>query len=160
MIPKIWSATDRTFSHFGPFFALLPLPRPPLNNPKDQNFEKMKKNPRDIIILHKCTITIIWQSYDIWFLRYQLQDIFFCYLGPFFALLPPPPNSPKNENIKKSKIILDIWSFYTNVPKIMIIAYTVSEIWHVMGLIVIFHYGLFFPFYPCNSLKNDNFTKI
>ena len=95
MIPKIWSATDRTFSHFGPFFALLPLPRPPLNNPKDQNFEKMKKNPRDIIILHKCTITIIWQSYDIWFLRYQLQDIFFCYLGPFFALLPPPQQSKK-----------------------------------------------------------------
>ena len=31
-----------------------------------------------------------WQSYDIWFLRYQLQQTdFFCHLGAFFALLPP-----------------------------------------------------------------------
>ena len=31
------------------------LPFYPPNNPKNQNFEKLKKNPRDIIILHKCT---------------------------------------------------------------------------------------------------------
>ena len=54
---EIWSATDRIFSHFGPFFALLtPPPPPPNNNPENQNFEKMKKSPEDIIILHKCTI--------------------------------------------------------------------------------------------------------
>ena len=28
----------------------------PLNNPENQNFEKMKKIPGDIIILHMCTI--------------------------------------------------------------------------------------------------------
>ena len=28
----------------------------PLNNPKNQNFEKLKKAPGDIIILHMCTI--------------------------------------------------------------------------------------------------------
>ena len=28
----------------------------PLNNPENQNFEKMKKIPGDIIILHICTI--------------------------------------------------------------------------------------------------------
>ena len=33
---------------------LLPFYRP--NNPENQNFEKMKKAPRDIIILYKCTI--------------------------------------------------------------------------------------------------------
>ena len=37
-------------SHFGLFFALLPP-----NSPKNQNFEKMKKTPGDIIILHMCT---------------------------------------------------------------------------------------------------------
>ena len=31
------------------------LPFYPPNNPKNQNFEKMKKTPGDIIILHKCT---------------------------------------------------------------------------------------------------------
>ena len=77
--------------HFLPFY-----PSPSPYQPKGSKFwKKWKKKPRDIIILHKCTITIIWQSYDIWFLRYQLQDIFFCYLGPFFALLPPTAQKMK-----------------------------------------------------------------
>ena len=33
--------------HFLPFYST--------NNPKNQNFEKMKKAPGDIIIFHKCT---------------------------------------------------------------------------------------------------------
>ena len=46
------------------FFALLPLhPLTLLNNPKNQNFEKMKKNSRDII-LHKCTINDNHMIYD------------------------------------------------------------------------------------------------
>ena len=45
-VPEIWSATDRIFYHSGPLFALLP----PIN-PENQNFEKMKKAPGDIIIL-------------------------------------------------------------------------------------------------------------
>ena len=53
MVPEIWSMTE-TFSHFGPFFAFL---LPPLsNNPENQNFEKMKRSPGDIVILHMCTI--------------------------------------------------------------------------------------------------------
>ena len=134
------------------FFVILGhlLPFDPPNNPKDQNFEKIKKLPRNIIILHLCAtnddhmmydfwdmecyrqnffsfwtlfcpfsppsptlttqrIKILknwkktllryhhftqvhhkWQSYDVWFLRYQLQQTdFFCHLGAFFALLPP-----------------------------------------------------------------------
>ena len=40
------------------FFVILDhfLPFYPPNNPKNQNFEKMKKPPGDIIILHRCTI--------------------------------------------------------------------------------------------------------
>ena len=49
MVSQIWSAMDRTFCHFGLF-----LPFYPPNNPKFQNFEKMKQPPADII-LHKCT---------------------------------------------------------------------------------------------------------
>ena len=51
MVPETWTATDRIFCHCGPFFPLY-LP----NNPKNQNFEKMKKQPGDIIILHRCKI--------------------------------------------------------------------------------------------------------
>ena len=59
MLPDIWSAKDRIFSNFRPFFALLPHPHtppPPPHNPENQNFEKMKKSPGYIIILHTCTI--------------------------------------------------------------------------------------------------------
>ena len=49
---QIWSATDKIFCHFRPFFALL---SPPTNNSENKNFEKLKKNPEDIIILHRCT---------------------------------------------------------------------------------------------------------
>ena len=51
MVPEIWSVTDRIFFHYGPFYALLP----PMD-PENQNFEKMKKIPEDIIILQMCTI--------------------------------------------------------------------------------------------------------
>ena len=51
MVPEIKSMTDRIFflilDHFLPFY--------PLNNPENQNLEKIKKTPGDIIILHKCT---------------------------------------------------------------------------------------------------------
>ena len=61
--------------------------------------------------------------------------------------LPPPPNSLKNKNFKKMKKHQDISSFYTSVPKIMIICYTVPEIRHVMDAII-FHFGLFCALYP------------
>ena len=51
MVHQMWSAMGRIFFHFEMFFAFLPL-----NSSKNQNFEKMKKMPRDIIILHMYTI--------------------------------------------------------------------------------------------------------
>ena len=56
MLPDIWSAKDRIFCNFRQFFALLPHPPPAPHNPENQNFEKMKKSPGYIIILHTCTI--------------------------------------------------------------------------------------------------------
>ena len=50
---------------------------------------------------------------------------------------------------------LEISSFYNNVPKIMIICYTVPEIWHVTDFIL----GHFSHFYPPNSPNNQNFLK-
>ena len=51
MVPEIWCMTDViVISHFELFFAFYPP-----NNPKNQNFEKMKKTPGDITILHTCT---------------------------------------------------------------------------------------------------------
>ena len=49
MVPEIWIATIFfvILDHFLPFYSPI--------NPKNKNFEKMKKKiPGDIIILHKC----------------------------------------------------------------------------------------------------------
>ena len=67
MVPEIWSAMDRIFCHFEPFFTLLPPKQPKKSkfqkNEKNarryhhstQVYQKMKKTSGDIIILHKCT---------------------------------------------------------------------------------------------------------
>ena len=44
----------------------------PPNNLKNQNFEKMKYPPGDIIILHMCTIN---DNHDVWFLRSKFWKI-------------------------------------------------------------------------------------
>ena len=50
-VPEIWGET-KIFGHFGPLFALYSFTPP--NNPKNQNFEKMKEAPGDVIILNLC----------------------------------------------------------------------------------------------------------
>ena len=142
MVPELWSTQTKIFvilDHFLHFY--------PPNNPKNQNFEKMKKTPGDIIILHKCTINGNHMMYGSWNIRCDRQmDKIFCHFGSFFALLPF--NSPKNQNLKKWERCLGISSFYTSVPKSMIICYTIPEIWHVTDLNVIFHFRLFFTLLP------------
>ena len=54
-----------------------------------------------------------------------MMDVIIILLGYFLPFYPPPPpNSQKNENVKKIKKQLKISSFYTSVPKFMIICYT------------------------------------
>ena len=61
---------------------------------------------------------------------------------------------------KKWKLHLEISSFNTTVPKIVIICFTVPEIWRVTYVIVIFHFELFFArLLPPSSPKNENFKK-
>ena len=47
MVPEISNARDKNFCHLGYF---LPFYTP--NNPENENFEKIKKSPGDIIILN------------------------------------------------------------------------------------------------------------
>ena len=86
-VPKItiiwYGETDRFFWSFWSIFC----PFTPLTTQKIKHFKKIeKKTLRDITILqmfnHK------WQSYDVWFLRYGVRQIFFCHFGLFSALLP------------------------------------------------------------------------
>ena len=74
--------------HDREFFVILGhfLPFDPLNNLKDQSFEKMKKTPEDIIILHLHTTN---DDHDVWFLRYGVQQteffVILSYFLPFYA---------------------------------------------------------------------------
>ena len=55
-----------------------------------------------------------------------------------------PLTTQKTKIFKKWKKHLEILLFYTSVPKIMIMCYTVPEVWHVTDVIFIFQFGLFF----------------
>ena len=122
MVHEIWSMTDRFFffilGHFFPFY--------PTNNPKNQNHEKMKKTPGDIIILHLRTRNDDHMLYCSWDIAHNKIKFLFFTLGYFFPFYPP------DQNIKifiKWKKCLELSSFCTGVPKIMIIWCTVPEIW-------------------------------
>ena len=98
-----------------------------------------------------CMIPEIWST----------TDRFFSHFGPCFALLHPLPLTTQRIKIlKKWKKFLEISSFYTSVPKIRIICFTVPEIWHVMYVYNYFSFSAIFgPFKPPNIPKNENFNK-
>ena len=66
-----------------------------------QKIKILKKWKKLLEILSFTQVYHKWQPYDIWFLRYQLQQKCFSHLWPCFALIPP--NSPKNEFFTKLK---------------------------------------------------------
>ena len=78
----------------------------------------------------------------------------------FCPFTPPPPMDPENQNFEKMKKCLEILSFYKSATKIMIICYIVPEIWCMMDVIAIFHFGLFYALLPPNSPKHENFKKM
>ena len=73
-----------------------------------------------------------------------------------------PSTNQKIKTLKKRKKRLEIPSFYISVPKILIICYTVPEIWHVMDVIVVSFLANFLPFsfYPTSSQTNHNLKKM
>ena len=97
---------------------------------------------------------------DIWSTTERIFLSFWTTFCPF-----TPLTTQKIEILKKWKNRLEISSFYTSVPKIMIIFYTVPEIWHVTDLICFSFWAILLPFYPPspplpNSPKNQNFQKM
>ena len=137
MVPEIWSMTEFfvILGHFSPFSQL---------TTQKWNFDKMKKPSR---YHHFTQVYIKWQAlmYGSWDLKCHRQNclLFWAIFYPF----SPPKNPPKVKILKKWKKWLKI-SFYTSVPKIMIICYTVPEIWCMIYVIYNFHFGLFALFPP------------
>ena len=87
-----WQSYDAWFLRYQAqqtdFFVILDqfFPFYPPNNTKNQNFEKMKKMPGDISILHTCTINDNHMMYGSWDMEH---DRIFCHIVPFFALFSP-----------------------------------------------------------------------
>ena len=94
--------------YFLPFyisFPATPYP-PPSNNPDNQNFEKIKEAPGDIIILNMSNINKNQKLNDVWFLRYGAQPTdFFLILNQFlpFYCSPQPPTTPPTQQPKELK---------------------------------------------------------
>ena len=122
MVPEKASATEFfvILDHFLPFY--------PPNNLKNQNFEKLKKTPGDII-LHKCAKNHDHMLYCSWGMAHNRCNCYFSF-GTIFCPFTPL-TARKIRILKKRKKALEISSFYICAPKI-IRWYTVSEIWCVM----------------------------
>ena len=146
-----WQSYDVRFLRYevwqAEFFVILDcfLPFYHPNNSKNQNFEKLKKTPEGIIILHMCTINDNQMMYGSWNIGHN--RIFFLVILEHFLPIYPL-KTWKIKILKKWKKHLEILSFYTCVTKIRIICYTVPEIWRMTDVIFIFHFGLFFALLP------------
>ena len=89
-------------------------------------------------------------SYAILFLRYMVHDILDYFL-PFYC-----PNSPKIKICIQKKKQMETSTFYTSVPKIMIICHTVPEIYGAWRMeLLFFCSAIFCPFTPVTALKKN-----
>ena len=93
------------------FFVILCLFLPfyPITNLKNQNFEKMKHKPRDIIILHLCTTNDNHMMNGSWDMECDRHYFFSCWtiFCPFTCLTIQKINIlKKNENVGVPKIMI------------------------------------------------------
>ena len=88
-----------------------------------------------------------YMLYCSWDMAHDRSIFLFSFSAIFCPSTPLTPQTMKISKKKKKKG-LEITSFYTRVPKIMIICYTVPKIWHKTNVIVVFHFGLFFALLP------------
>ena len=91
----------------------------------------------------------------------MVHDRCYCCFS-FWAIFCPftPLTAQKMKISKKWRKCQEISSFYTLVPKVMIIGYTVPEIWCMAHVILFLILSYFLPFYPSNSPKNENFKRM
>ena len=132
------------------------LPFQPLDNPENQNFKTEKNTWRyyNFTYLHHK-----WQSYDVWFLRYGVQQTeFFVILDHFLPFYPPM--DPENQNFEKMKKTLE---------DIIILQMCTINDSHMMygswdmkcnGRNFLSFWTIFSPFYLPNNPKNQNFEKL
>ena len=93
MMYAVWDTEHerQIFFSFWTIFCPFTPHSPPLITQRIKIFKKWKKKKKTWRYHHFTQVYYKWQSYDIWFLRYEVhQTNFFSHLGhlSFFALLP------------------------------------------------------------------------
>ena len=83
MLPETWCVTDVIIFQLGPFLSFYPC-----NILKNQNFEKMKQTPRDIIILHICTKNYDQMMYASWDMVCDRCNCYFSFWAIFCPFTP------------------------------------------------------------------------
>ena len=160
--PEIWYVTDVIIFQFGPFLSFY---HPLTAHAWQTEFFVISDNFLSIYPL-KTQKLKFWKNEKNAWKYYHFTQVYqklgSCYTVPevgrhgcncyfsfwtYFCLFTPI-TAWKMKISKKWKKHLQMSSFYTCVPKIMIIWYTVPEIWHVTDVIVTFHFGLFFALLP------------
>ena len=98
MVPEIWSVTDQIFCHSGMLFVLLP-PYGPRKSKFWKNEKKARRYYHFTQVYHK------WQSYYVWFLRYEAWlTIFLPFWTVFCSTTPLTTRKTKIlKNWKKKK---------------------------------------------------------
>ena len=151
-----WKSYDVWFLRYGAWWAefcvILDhfLHFYPPNNPKNQNFEKMKKPPRDIITLHMCTINENHMIYGSWDMERDGQN----FLSFWTAFCPFTPLTTRKIKILK-KWKKNPWRHYhfTNVYH-KLQSYDVWFLrywtWRTESFVIL---DRFLPFYPLTTQK-------
>ena len=73
------------------------------NSPKNEDFKKMKKTPRDVIILHKCTKNHDHMLYCSWDMACDGCDCYFSFWAIFCPYPPPLPTAQKKWKVQKNE---------------------------------------------------------
>ena len=117
---------------------------------------KQWKKHLGILQFYKC---LPWHSYDIWFLRYGVQQTeLFVILGHFLPFYPT--KTPKYQNFEKmKKKPSDIIILRKSMKNADHIPYCSWDMGHERCNFY-FHFGLFFVLYPPNNPENQHLEKM
>ena len=166
MVPEISGATDIVFvilSQFLPFYCT--------NNLQNQNFEKIKKTPGDIVILHMSTINNNHMIYGSWEIErgkhnfWSFWTIFFLFTFFFYLFVPfyllPFSKDPKNQNFEKTKNASgDIIILHKCTKKHDHMLHCSRDTGHDRCNFRFSFWAIFCPFTPPKDTKNQNFENM
>ena len=120
----IYSSWEMVWGRHNSFVILghfLPFTPSPPNDPEKENFQKLKKIPGDIILLHMCTINEDHIKYiHVSWNFSACQTDFFVILGHFLSF--HPPENWENQTFEKMKkrpgnnIIFQMCTFFKCIP--------------------------------------------